>query len=97
MAFAVCVTLSIRPGDWDRFIPLMHANAQASLCDEPGCQRFDVLTDPAYPDEVFLYEIYDSAEAFDAHLQPEHFRSFDAAVSEMVQDKVIKTYGEVSQ
>jgi len=93
--FAVVVTFEIASGQMDAFLPLMHANAQTSLKDETGCTRFDVLTDPARPSEVFLYELYEDAEAFANHLASPHFKSFDAAVADMISSKVVKTYESV--
>ena len=95
--FAVTVTFRIRPGQMEAFRPLMLANAATSLAEEEGCRVFDVCTDPDRPDEVFLYELYDDAEAFAAHLRAPHFLAFDAAVATMVADKQVATYGEVQR
>ena len=95
--FAVTVLFKIREGDLAAFLPLMTENAAASLKSEPACRQFDVCTDPARPDEVFLYEIYDDEAAFKIHLETAHFKSFDAAVADMVQDKTVRTYLQVAQ
>ena len=93
--FAVCVTFEIAPGQMAAFMPLMLANAQASLRDEPGCHQFDVLTDPARPDEVGLYELYADAVAFDAHLASPHFKTFDTKITPMIAAKSVQTYSKV--
>ena len=95
--YAVCVTFHLKTGAADRFGPLMRANAQTSLAQESGCLQFDVLTDAAKPDAVFLYELYTDRAAFDAHLASAHFRSFDAAVADMIANKDIQTWGSVIQ
>ncbi|MEM1301676.1 MAG: putative quinol monooxygenase [Pseudomonadota bacterium] len=95
--FAVVVRFQLRADAIDRFLPLMLKNAQISKTDEPGCHQFDVLTDPARPDEVFLYELYTDKAAFDAHLASAHFKAFDAAVTDMIADKGIRTYATVAQ
>ena len=41
-------------------------NAQASLNNEPGCDRFDVCRDENNPRVFYLYEIYHDKEAIDA-------------------------------
>lgn len=97
MTYVVCVTFEIDPDQADAFMPLMMKNAQTSLADEPGCRQFDVLTDPERPTEVFLYELYDDADAFQLHLKSDHFRSFDAAVGPMIVAKNVKTYTQVTQ
>ncbi len=94
--FAVVVTFQIAPGQMAAFLPRMRANAAASLRHEPGCHRFDVCTDPARPDEVFLYELYTDQAAFDAHLATDHFKAFDAEAGPMIAGKSVATYAEVS-
>lgn len=93
--FAVIVTFRVLPGYFGRFLPLMEENARKSLSLEPGCRVFDVCTDPDRPDEIFLYELYDDAEAFQTHLESAHFKAFDAEVAAMVADKQVATYREV--
>lgn len=93
--FAVTVLFTLGPGGAEEFMPLMLENARLSLASEPGCLRFDVCTDPARPDEVFLYELYYNREMFDRHLETAHFREFDAAVAPMVQSKTVRTYAQV--
>lgn len=93
--FAVTVTFQIAHNRMAAFMPLMIENAQTSLAREAGCHRFDVATDPARPNEVFLYELYEDRAAFDAHMQTEHFLQFDRASADMVEGKEVKTYSEV--
>lgn len=93
--FAVTVTFHIAPGRMPAFLPCVTRNASASLEREAGCHRFDVATDPDRPDEVFLYELYTDAAAFEAHLAAPHFAAFDKAIAEMVASKEIRTYREV--
>ncbi len=95
--FAVVVTFTIKSGQMADFMPLMLANAKASRDNEAGCRQFDVCTDPARPDQVFLYEIYDDAAAFDVHLAAPHFVEFAAATGDMLADKNIVTYTTVHQ
>lgn len=95
MSYAVCVTIEIKPEAIAAFMPLMLANARASLQEETGCLQFDVLSDAARPGEVFLYEIYTSAVAFQVHLQAAHFLEFDAQVADMIVSKEVRTYAQV--
>ena len=93
--FVVAVTFEIHKESMAEFIPLMRQNAETSLAQEPECLRFDVCTDPARPTEVFLYEIYKDAAAFDAHLNTPHFVSFDIRTGAMIASKSLKTYEQV--
>lgn len=97
MPYAVVVTFVIKPDSIAAFMPLMLANAQTSLTQEDGCLQFDVATDPDRVGEVLLYEIYTNRAAFDLHLASAHFKSFDAAVADMIATKNVRTYAQVSQ
>lgn len=92
--YAVTVTIEVFPHCVDAFMPAVLANARASR-DEAACSRFDVLTDPDRPGEVFLYEIYEDRAGFDAHHQTAHYREFDRAVGEMIRRKTVRTYSGV--
>ena len=90
---AIWVEFTVRPGAFCPFHELVTANAAASLRDEPGCRQFDVLVpDDGAGHDVALYEIYDDAAAFDAHLQTRHFRDFDAASADLVEHKAVRRY-----
>ncbi|MEM7469760.1 MAG: putative quinol monooxygenase [Pseudomonadota bacterium] len=95
--YAVTVTFTIKDGQMGAFLRLMHENARTSLNEEPDCHQFDVCTDPGRAGEVFLYELYRDAEAFQAHLASAHFKAFDAAVADMVADKDVRLYTQVAQ
>lgn len=89
--FVVTVGFQLKPGRMDQFLPLMIENANASLTREPGCLQFDVCTNPKRPDEVFLYEVYEDAAAFEEHLASEHFRTLDGKVASWVASKTVTT------
>lgn len=95
MMFAVVVTFRIEAGAVATFLPAVTENAKTSVAQEPGCHRFDVCTDPARPDEVFLYELYTDRAAFDAHLATAHFKAFDTLASGMIAAKDVRTYERV--
>lgn len=95
--FAVVVTFSIKPDCLAAFMPLMEQNAATSRSNEPGCNQFDIATDPARANEVFLYELYEDQAAFEAHLGAEHFKTFDAASAPMIAEKSVRTYQQVIQ
>lgn len=89
------VTFALHQERRAAFLPLMVENARLSLKREPGCRQFDVCSDGG--DKVFLYELYEDPAAFEAHLQSAHFKSFDAAVGEMVANKKVQTWAEVQR
>jgi autoinducer 2-degrading protein len=63
--------------------------ARDSSEKERGCRRFDVLEPAGEPDRVVLYEIYDDRAAFDAHLQSDHFRRFNAESNALIARRSI--------
>lgn len=95
--FAVTVEFHIETDKLPVFLDQLQRNAADSLEREPGCTLFDVCTDGTRPGEVFLYEIYTDAAAFDTHLKSSHFKSFDAAVTDMVLSKKVKTFDKVAR
>lgn len=95
--FAVTVHFEVDSDQMQVFLPLMQANARASVKTEPGCQQFDVCTDPARPTSVFLYEVYDNEAAFLAHMQQPHFKAFDAETSDMITSKAVSTFQQVTR
>lgn len=90
--YVVTVTFRINPDHTDRFLEAMRENARLSLEREPGCHRFDVALGENGPETVFLYELYTDRAAFDAHLEADHFKSFDATVADWVASKDVACY-----
>jgi autoinducer 2-degrading protein len=90
--YIVTVEFTVKPDRIAAFMPLMVENARASREREPGCRQFDVCVDPEAAHRVFLYEVYDDRRAFDTHLASAHFKTFDAAVGDMVAQKKVRTY-----
>lgn len=89
--FVVIVEFEVAEGRMDAFLPLMLEQARNSLALEPDCHVFDVCRDCKRDNVVVLYEVYSDAAAFDAHLQSDHFHSFNEAVSPMTTGKAVKT------
>lgn len=89
--FAVTVTIEVSPGAMAAFLPRLLENARSSRA-EAACRRFDVATDPERPDEVFLYELYDDADGFDAHRAMPHYRAFSEATAELIRAKTVRTW-----
>lgn len=86
----ILVEFECHPGAEPEFRRLVLENAAASLRDEPGCRQFDVLTPESGPgSRIVLYEIYDDAAAFDAHLATPHFAAFNEASAPLVAAKIV--------
>jgi quinol monooxygenase YgiN len=90
----VLVEFRVKPEAQGDFHRLMMDNAAKSLEREPGCHQFDVLVKEGAADGRYvLYEIYEDAAAFQAHLQSDHYLRFDQAVSPMVLEKKVERLG----
>jgi autoinducer 2-degrading protein len=87
--YVVIVDFRLNSGALAEFRPRIGANARASVRDEPGCRRFDVVESRGDPDRVLLYEIYDDEASFDQHCRTAHFRSFDSECARFVAEKVV--------
>ena len=90
--FVITVDFRLHPGRGAAFVPLITVNARASLADEPGCRRFDVLVPAEGADWVRLYEIYDSDAAFDAHRKTAHYLSFKDATKDMIAKTLVERF-----
>ncbi len=69
---SIVVTFTIKPGSEAAFTAHMRAHAAATLAEEPGCERFDVLQplrDDGTPDsgKLMLVEVYKDMAAVRAH------------------------------
>ncbi len=91
--YVITVAFDVPPGARDHFLQLVKANASASVALEPGCLRFDVLTPTgAGGPDVFLYEIYESKQAFEQHQTMTHFRRFDEETRDLITGKTVHAF-----
>ncbi|WP_223476601.1 putative quinol monooxygenase [Oricola indica] len=89
--FAVAVRFVLHTGQSEKFEPLIRQQAAQSLT-EPGCLVFEVWSDPSRVEEMFLWEVYETPEAFESHLKSDHFKHFDAAVAGLVRSKSVEVW-----
>jgi autoinducer 2-degrading protein len=78
MMFSLWVTLEIRPECRQKFLAAIEANAQASVREEEGCYRFDMIELEAPGSNRFaFYELYRDEAAFEVeHKQAPHYLAF---------------------
>jgi (4S)-4-hydroxy-5-phosphonooxypentane-2,3-dione isomerase len=89
----ILVDFEVAPADMDAFLHHVRENAAASVREEPGCRRFDVLQPEDGGTRIALYEIYDDQAAFEAHLKTVHFAAFDAATRPLVRARSLRRFG----
>ena len=65
--YVMFVEVHVKPESRERFLEIAVENARLSVEGEPGCLRFDVLSDPTDPNLFYYYEVFRDAEAYAAH------------------------------
>jgi quinol monooxygenase YgiN len=73
MAYVVCATWKVKPGEDEAVMDLLGRISRAST-EEPGCLLFWVHRSVDDPTTFFLYEQYASEAAFEAHAASDHVR-----------------------
>ena len=94
-AFVILAEFRLKPGMRERFVEVARADGEASVRDEPGCRHFDVLLPEGEPDTVWLHEVYDSREAFEAHLKTPHFAAFDQGSRDLVAESEVRRLDQI--
>jgi len=94
--FVVVVHFESKPEHRDDFYEALFNQARNSLNYERECVQFDVCVDPENENCFLLYEIYTSEEAFQRHLQTDHFKSFDEQTKEQITSKSVSTWQKLN-
>ena len=84
--YVVCVTVWVQPGREEDFVSATLENARNTR-QEPANRRFDVLRCVEPANQFFLYEVYESADAFKAHQQTPHYLKWRDAVADWMAQK----------
>ncbi len=82
--FVLIAELQVKSEAVEKFIPLILANAHASVHTEPGCYQFDVTQQEDDPTKFALYEVYADPASFELHGQMPHVKDFFAKTKDMI-------------
>ena len=85
--YSLFIKTRVKPGCAEQFLSVIQVNAAASVATEPGCLVFDVSQDRADPEVIYLYEIYQDDEAYEAHTRTAHFRDSRPVVEPLIADQ----------
>jgi quinol monooxygenase YgiN len=85
--FVLVVELEIDPSQLEQFKAAIKENGETAVKVEPGCRGFSAVFEKENPTHVRLFEIYDSADAFKAHLETPHFKKYAETTKEMVKSR----------
>ena len=87
--FVITVKFVIHEKFIEKFKRRILQQAKDSLELEKDCHEFDVCHDPNDGTVVFLYETYTDKDAFDVHLNSEHYKNFNEEVTPWVKEKIV--------
>jgi autoinducer 2-degrading protein len=95
--FSLWVTLDVLPEGREEFLAAIAANAQASVADEAGCFRFDVMELGEGSNRFAFYELYRDEGAFEnEHKQAPHYFTFrDVAAKVVVPGSQVNLTGSL--
>ncbi len=96
-AFAIVVTVTLKPGTAEAFLPHILKNAESSRRDEPDCLQFQVLKSEDQPDSFVFYEVYTDESALGRHRESPHFTAYIEAAGDMIADRIVQRLTLVDQ
>ena len=84
--------LEIDPASLGVYKLALRREIKASIRLEPGVLSLYAVSVKSQPNQIRLFEVYASSDAYQAHLQSEHFRRYKTATASMVKAlKLIET------
>ncbi|HKS03110.1 MAG TPA: putative quinol monooxygenase [Arthrobacter sp.] len=96
--FSLWVTLEVTPEGREAFLKAIAENARASVRDEEGCFRFDVIELGASGSNRFaFYEVYRDRDAFEnEHKQAPHYFTYrDVSARVVVPGSQVNVSGDL--
>lgn len=75
-------TITIEPNQVDQLRPAVAAMVKATL-SEPGCHEYSFSENLLEPGVIQVYEIWQTPEALEAHINTEHMATYKAAIADL--------------
>lgn len=72
---AVIVEWEVEEINVEKFVNLLTQLQTATLENESGCITYEILQNKAKPSQFFIYEVFENAAAYDAHIRSAHFKT----------------------
>jgi quinol monooxygenase YgiN len=85
--FVLVVELEIDPAQLEPYKAAIKENGETAVRVEPGCRAFSAVFEKDNPTRVRLFEIYENADAFKAHLETPHFKKYAETTKDMVKSR----------
>lgn len=77
---AIIGHIDVEPEARDRLVAATADLQRATAHDEPGCVVYTIAADPANPGRIRIVELWESAEALDAHFRHPNFAATGEAL-----------------
>lgn len=79
--------LDIDPANLGSFKEAATEHGDAVIRTEPGIAAFHAVAEADNPGRIHVFEMYDDADAYRAHVQQAHFRHFRTATEKLVSSR----------
>ena len=81
--YLVATHFEVEEGSFDKFIEEALKVADASIREEPGCERYNVLVSPNGESHGTLYEVFAQKSDHEAHKEMPYFVDFWTAIADL--------------
>ena len=89
------VEIDVVPGQIENYLAAIKEVGAAAIKTEPGCSEFNITVSQKDPNHLFIFEVYDNAAAFDAHLKSDHYKKYAAAAKDIVAKREVHPLSSV--
>jgi autoinducer 2-degrading protein len=90
------VDIDVVPGKIEDYLTAIKEVGAASIKSEPGCSEFDITVSQKDPNHLFIFEVYENAAAFDAHLKSDHYKKYAATAKDVVAKREVHSLSSVA-
>jgi (4S)-4-hydroxy-5-phosphonooxypentane-2,3-dione isomerase len=90
------VDIDVVPGKIENYLTAIKEVGAASIKSEPGCSEFDITVSQKDPNHLFIFEVYENAAAFDAHLKSDHYKKYAATAKDVVAKREVHPLSSVA-
>ncbi len=90
------VEIDVVPGQIENYLAAIREVGAATLKTEPGCSEFDITVSQKDPNWLFIFEVYDNADAFDTHLKSDHYKKYAAAAKDIVAKREVHPLSSIA-
>jgi (4S)-4-hydroxy-5-phosphonooxypentane-2,3-dione isomerase len=90
------VDIDVVPGKIENYLAAIKEVGAASIKSEPGCSEFDITVSQKDPNHLFIFEVYENAAAFDAHLKSDHYKKYAATAKDVVAKREVHPLSSVA-